>query len=77
MSFKSAREGRGLSQQELAQELGVDQSTVSLWESGKTKPRANLLPKVAKLLGCTIDELLTDEGATPDVPTSKANDEKG
>lgn len=70
MIFKSAREGRGLSQQELAQELGVDQSTVSLWESGKTKPRANLLPRVAKILGCTVDELLADETPTPDAPTS-------
>lgn len=70
MIFKSAREGRGLSQQELAQELGVDQSTVSLWESGKTKPRANLLPRVAKILGCTVDELLADEPRAPEAPTS-------
>ena len=59
-----------MSQQELAQELGVDQSTVSLWESGKTMPRANLLPKVAKLLGCTVDELLADEPQAPVAPTS-------
>ena len=70
MIFKRAREGKGLSQQALAQELGIDQSTVSLWESGKTKPRANLLPKVAKLLGCTVDELLADEPQTPNTPTS-------
>lgn len=67
MKFKAARESRGLSQQDLAQALGVDQSTVCLWETGKTKPRAKLLPKVARLLDCTIDELLADESLKPDM----------
>ncbi len=66
MKFKSAREKSGMSQQELAQALGVDQSTVCLWETGKTKPRAKLLPTIAKILGCSIDELLA-----PDVSVTK------
>ena len=41
--------------------LGVDQSTVCLWETGKTKPRAKLIPAIAKILGCSIDELLEDD----------------
>ena len=61
MRFKIAREKSGLSQQELATALGVDQSTVCLWETGKTKPRAKLLPAIAKILGCTIDDLLADD----------------
>ena len=43
LSFKSAREKSGLTQRDLAVEIGVDQSTVSLWEIGKTQPRAKLL----------------------------------
>lgn len=58
MSFKSAREKCGVTQQELAVALGVDQSTVSLWEAEKTRPRAKLLPQLAKILDCTIEELL-------------------
>lgn len=64
MSFKSAREKSGMTQQDLATALDVDQSTVSLWEIGKTRPRAKLLPKIAKLLGVTIDELMTSDAPT-------------
>lgn len=59
MQFKNARENRGLTQAEAAIEFGVDQSTVCLWETGKTKPRASLLPKIAKVYGCTVDDLLS------------------
>lgn len=65
LSVKKAREKSGMTQKELALELGVDQSTVSLWEIGKTQPRAKLLPKLAKILGCTTDMLLA-----PDTPTT-------
>lgn len=61
MSVKSAREKRGMTQQEIAVALDVDQSTVSLWECGKTNPRAKLLPKLAQILGCTVDELLLED----------------
>lgn len=61
MSFKSARERSGLTQSNLATELGIDQSTVSLWEVGKTQPRAKLLPRLASILGCTVDELLAPD----------------
>lgn len=58
MGFKTARKKCGMTQADLANAIGVDQATVSLWETGKTRPRANLLPELAKILGCTIDELL-------------------
>ena len=61
MGFKKARERSGLTQQEAAIRIGVDQSTVCLWEIGKTKPRANLLPKIASIYGCSVDELLTEQ----------------
>lgn len=62
MSVKSAREKRGMTQRDLAIAIGVDQSAVSLWEVGKTQPRAKLLPKLAKILDCSVDELLIDDG---------------
>lgn len=61
MSFLAAREVSGLSQKDVAQKIGVDQSAVSLWEKGKTRPRAALLPAIAKLYGVTVDELLKDD----------------
>lgn len=58
MNIKKAREKVELTQQELANELGVVQSTVAMWETQNSLPRAGKLPMLAKILGCTIEELL-------------------
>ena len=63
MNIKEAREKAGFTQQDLADELGVGQSTVAMWETQKSLPRTDKLPALAKILGCTIDELLKKEGA--------------
>lgn len=60
MICKELREERGLTQKEFADKLGLDQSTVSLWENGKTQPRTKLLVKIARILGCTVEELVSD-----------------
>lgn len=59
MSFLSARTRAGLSQAAVAKEMEVSDSAVSMWEKGKTRPRASLLVKLAELYGCSLDELLT------------------
>ena len=51
---------KGLTQEELANIVKVDRSSVAKWETGKSAPRASLLPKVADALGCTVDELLRE-----------------
>ena len=61
MNIKKAREKAGLTQQDLADELGVGQSTVAMWETQKSLPRTDKLPELSKILGCTIDELLKGE----------------
>lgn len=58
-SFESLRKAKGYTQTQLAKELDVDQSAVSLWEAGKTFPRIELAMKVAKILDCTLEELFT------------------
>lgn len=58
MGFLSARTKAGISQEKVAAELGVTGAAVSLWENGKTQPRASLLAKIAALYDCTIDNLL-------------------
>lgn len=54
------RKNKGISQQELSEYMDITQSAVAKWETGETSPRAALLPKLAKVLGCTIDELMAD-----------------
>lgn len=48
-------------QREVAKIVGVQESAVSKWERGLAKPRADKLPILAKLYGCTIEELLVDD----------------
>ena len=55
--IKEARKKRGLTQIEMAKMMGEKQSTISMWETGSNIPRASKLPQIAKILGCTVDEL--------------------
>lgn len=65
LEIKRRREALGLSQRDIATPLGVDVSTVTKWETGAAAPRAGLLPALAALLSCTIDELFHDTKADP------------
>lgn len=61
MEIKRLREAAGLRQYELADLMGVKQASVSAWESGKAKPTAANLEKLASILNCSIDALLGRE----------------
>ena len=58
MLFKEKRISASLTQNEAALQLGVGRTTISMWETGESLPRADLLPKIASLYACTVDELL-------------------
>ncbi|MDF2544639.1 MAG: hypothetical protein K0S47_4357 [Herbinix sp.] len=61
--IKSLRLNRGITQEVLADELGVTYQAVSKWENNVTMPDIQLLPKLSIYFGVTIDELfeLTSE----------------
>lgn len=61
MNIRNLRLAAGLTQKQLAKKMNVDQSAVSLWESGKSNPQKKIHKKLAKVLGCTVDELLSNE----------------
>ena len=63
MNVMKERRLRGAipTQKEVAAILGVKGSAVSKWERGLSKPRADKLPILAKLYGCSIEELLADQ----------------
>lgn len=52
------RKNAGLTQKQLAEKLGVTQACIGMWEIGCRKPNIVTLKKLAKILGCTADELL-------------------
>ncbi len=55
------RKERGLKQDDLARVLEVSPQAVSKWETDQTCPDISLLPELAKLLGVSVDVLLTGE----------------
>lgn len=61
LNIKNLRLKAGLTQVELAKKMRVDQAAVSRWESGETKPLRKSRKRLAKVLGCTVDELLNGE----------------
>ena len=53
------RKDKGLKQETLAEMLGVSGQAVSKWENDQTCPDISLLPQLARILGVTVDELLS------------------
>lgn len=49
---------KGLTSYKVGKETGIARSTFSDWKSGKSKPKAEKLSKIAKVLGVTIEELI-------------------
>ena len=63
-TIKQLREGRGLTQAELAQMIGVSSKTVSKWETAKGLPDISLLQPLAQALGISVIELMNGEQIT-------------
>lgn len=55
--IKSLRQRRGVTQEALAQHLGVTAQAVSKWERGVATPDIGMLPDISAYFGVTIDEL--------------------
>ena len=62
------RRRAGYTVAQLAERLSVTRATIYFWEQGRYLPTAGLLPELAEILGCTIDDLFTDpnEELTPE-----------
>ena len=61
MKLRLARVAKNLSQQELADEVGVTRQTIGLVEKGKYNPTLNLCIRIAKVLDRTLDQLFWEE----------------
>ena len=55
------RKGKGLTQMQLAEKLGITDRAVSKWETGKSMPDASLMLELCSLLGITVNDLLNGE----------------
>ena len=65
-----------LSQEELAEKLGISRQAVSKWESGQSLPDLNKLKAISKLYNVTIDSLVNDDNEIGERNENKAAYEK-
>ena len=68
--IKAYREKRNMTQNEIAEILGVRAATVSKYEAGTLEPNIESIKKLSETFGITVDELLNDE---EDLDISKIN----
>ncbi len=54
------RKKKGLSQEELAEKLGVSRQSVSKWESNNTYPETDKIVQICNIFECTMDDLIND-----------------
>ncbi len=73
--IQQLRKKEGLSQEALAERLGLSRQAVSKWESGTAIPSIDNLVELSKIFGVTVGELLQLEQASPRSSDSPAGSE--
>lgn len=58
VAIKKFRKLSLLTQEKLADKIGVAKSTIAMWETGERKPDIIMLKKLAAFFNCTTDDLL-------------------
>ncbi len=61
LKLKAARAALDLSQQDLADKVGVSRQTINAIEKGAYNPTINLCRSICKVLGKTLDEIFWEE----------------
>ena len=59
--IKQKRKEKAIKQSELASLTGIKTSTLSQYETGKRQPSIEILNKLANVLDCRIDDLVSKE----------------
>lgn len=65
LKIKKLRTGKGFSQQELANMLSIDRTTLSKIETGENAPGAGILIELKRFFSISTDWLLTGSGPGP------------
>ena len=63
LKLKAARAARDMSQQQLAEAVGVSRQTINAIEKGDYNPTIKLCLAICRALGCTLDQLFWEEEA--------------
>ena len=73
--IRELRKERGLTQQALADRIGVSYQMVQKYENGKCRIYVNRLHAIAKILGVHISELIGKDAATKTIKPQNTEDE--
>ena len=55
------RKDEGITQVQLAEQLGTSQQTITAYEVGRRRVPVSSLPRIAKLLGVSVEELIGED----------------
>jgi len=69
-NLRALRKKMQLTQDELAQKLGIKRSLIGAYEEGRAEPRAELLQKMASLFGVSMEALIGTDLTKPDSKSS-------
>lgn len=61
LNIRKLRKEKELKQVDLAKMVGIKNNTLSQYETGERMPNIEMLTKLAKVLNCSIEELIKDE----------------
>ena len=65
-ALKKLRTEQGLTLEAVGVAMGVTRQCVQMWEAGRRWPSSADLPKLARVLGCSIDDLFAGEPCQED-----------
>ena len=58
MRLRELRKEKGMTQNELADKVGLSRSAIAMWEVGANEPDSGMLIQLSMLFGCSVDYLL-------------------
>lgn len=76
ITLKGLRLRANLTQDRVADAINISQTSVSLWEAGKTVPKLQKVKGLANLYNCTIDDIITATAPAINLPDRKEDPEK-
>lgn len=71
--ISTLRKEKGMTQKEIADRLGITDKAVSKWERDVAYPDTGTIPKLAEILGVTVEELMNAK-SVPATENKKADD---
>lgn len=70
--IKACRQQAGMSQEKVAELVGISRQAVTKWETNQSAPSTDNLFKLAEIFGTTVDLLLPEKTATEEIPVAES-----